>query len=451
MVFLAKKNMDLNGLEESKPWERTRGWTNPFGDQEDPESLHQEQHQPQDDLRTHKQKKSKRSSRSRRHRHSRHHMTEEEYSEMSSKADSMLDDLLGEEDFSGGTMLPRRKEGSSNRHGRRRHGVNPFEEKVQEEDEEEDMGGDEINQEEFSALMRGAIPSGRAVTTPASNPFADDKDDLGDDDDDDVENAEDDIDSSIETPPEDDPFGEDMSVEDSEAVNMEPLMNGGVVQKNSTSAPDNLSRKHTDTTGESDSESPVEDQEEEEEEEEEDVVESSKRLLRMADQRLQYQQYNDEIKKLREYVERMKHQAEAMSEQLRRAVETKCDLVLSQTEMERCHEQNMIAKDDEIKDIKRYTQELVDYQATNDLNFMNEISSLSKRLEEMSATHQKELAAKDAVIADLQAKVLKMEETCTPVRGSSVAPQLTTMSVEAFRARFLMTPEGSARAPIACI
>ena len=264
MVFLAKKNMDLNGLEESKPWERTRGWTNPFGDQEDPESLHQEQHQPQDDLRTHKQKKSKRSSRSRRHRHSRHHMTEEEYSEMSSKADSLLDDLLGEEDFSGGTMLPRRKEGSSNRHGRRRHGVNPFEEKVQEEDEEEDMGGDEINQEEFSALMRGAIPSGRAVTTPASNPFADDKDDLGDDDDDDVENAEDDIDSSIETPPEDDPFGEDMSVEDSEAVNMEPLMNGGVVQKNSTSAPDNLSRKHTDTTGESDSESPVEDQEEEE-------------------------------------------------------------------------------------------------------------------------------------------------------------------------------------------
>jgi len=447
MVFLAKKNMDLNGLEESKPWERTRGWTNPFGDQEGPESFQQEPHQLQDDIRTHKQKKSKRSSRSRRHRHDRHHMTEEEYSEMSSKADSMLDDLLGEEDFAGGTML-RLREGSAHRHGRRHQGVNPFEEKVHEEDEEEDMGGDEINQEEFSALMRGAIPTtGSAVITTASNPFADDNDDLGDDTDD-VENVEDDIDSSIETPPGDDPFGEDMSVEDSEAVNMEPLMNGGIVHKNSTSAGDNLSRKHTDTTGESDSESPVE---EEEEEEEEDVVESSKRLLRMADQRLQYQQYNDEIKKLRESVERMKHQAEAMSEQLRRAVETKCDLVLAQTEMERCHEQNLIAKDDEIKDIQRYTQELVDYQATNDLNFMNEISSLSKRIEDMSTTHQKELSVKDAIIADLQAKVLQMEESCVVARGGSMAPQSTTMSVESFRARFLMTPEGSARAPIACM
>ena len=436
MVFLAKKNMGLGGLEEYKPWEKTRGWTNPFGDQDDPESLQQDQHQDPEDRRLRK-KKSKRSSRSR--RHGRHHMTEEEYSEMSSKADSMLDDLLGEEDFAGGTM--------PHHHVSRRHGVNPFEEQVPEEEEEEDMGGDEINQEEFSALMRGATTSGRAVTAiTASNPFADNDVDLGDDDDND--DVEDDIDSSIETPPGDDSFGEDFSVEDSEAVNMEPLMNGGVVQKNSTSAADNLSRKHTDTTGESDSESPVE---EHEGEDEEDVVESSKRLLRMADQRLQYQQYNDEIKKLREHVERMKHQAEAMSEQLRRAVETKCDLVLAQTEMERCHEQNLIAKDDEIRDIKRYTQELVDYQATNDLNFMNEISCLSKRLEDMSAAHQKELAAKDVIIADLQAKVLQMQKLCPQASVSSVAPQATTMSVESFRARFLMTPEGSARAPIACI
>jgi hypothetical protein len=112
--------------------------------------------------------------------------------------------------------------------------------------------------------------------------------------------------------------------------------------------------------------------------------------------------------------------------------------------MERCHEQNLISKDDEIKDIKRYTQELVDYQATNELNFMNEISCLSKRVEDMTAAHKKEIAAKDTIIAELQAKVQLMHASIPQ------APQ-PTMSVESFRARFLMTPEGSVRAPIACL
>jgi hypothetical protein len=419
MVFISKKNEEVDRLEESKPWEKTHGWTNPFGDEEEEERI-QRQRQEERKLR---KKKKKRSSR-------RHHMTDEEYSTLSSKADSLLDDLLGEDDetFNGGAM-PRLREGSfelgaTTNNAHRGAATNPFEEA---EEEEEDLGGDEINQEEFSALMRGATPA-------KTNPYVA------------QELEEDDESTILPPPPKVNPF-EDETVADSE-----PVMNGGAVHKNSSSA-DDLMRKPTDTTGESDSESPVNDDEEDEDdaddESEEDVVTSSKRLLRMADERLQYQQYNDEIKKLRESVDRMKHQAEAMSEQLRRAVETKCDLVLAQTEMERCHEQNLISKDDEIRDIKRYTQELVDYSANNELNFMNEISCLSKRMEDMAAAHKSEMAAKDSIIAELQAKLQSMQASVHDSLDRQ--PIMTGMSVESFRARFLTTPEGSVRAPIACL
>ena len=88
----------------------------------------------------------------------------------------------------------------------------------------------------------------------------------------------------------------------------------------------------------------------------EDIVESSKRLLRMADQRIQYQQHSDEVHDLKATIIEMESKAEAMAEQLRRATETKCDLVLAQNEMEKCREQDMLAKEDEIRDMRKYSK-----------------------------------------------------------------------------------------------
>jgi hypothetical protein len=162
-------------------------------------------------------------------------------------------------------------------------------------------------------------------------------------------------------------------------------------------------------------------------EEQEDLIESSKRLLRMADKRLQYQQHNDEIKSLKYQVDTMRTTAEAMTEQLRRAIETKCDLVLSQTEMERCHEQDLIAKDDELHDMKLYIHQLKEAQAFNELNFMNEIASLSKNVSDMSTKHESEIVEKDFQIDQLEAK-MKSRKT-ESVRGNS--------SRTAFRSRFV--------------
>jgi len=465
---------------QSKACETTNGWINPFGQDDNDEDNH-ETYRPTDggERRKSTTKKKKRSSSHRKRRsHRHHHMTPEEYSELSSKAESLLDDLLGDDNEFDDAYS-------------RKKNSNPFEEDdvddVVDKVEEDMMNGEEINKEKFSQLMRGVNPSASllddeeeedvaedsssnvvAPHTPSSSPSSSS--------------------SPRHRPPENNtrrnhrnPFEEDASTAPKPN---QPIMNGGDLNKNFNSQHE-LTRKSTDTTGDSYSSSPVrehekksdnqvddedfedddvpelEDERVESEEEEEDVVESSKRLLKMADQRLQYQQYNDEIKRLREHVDRMKHQAEAMSEQLRRAVETKCDLVLAQTELERCHEQNLISKDDEIRDIKRYVQELVDYQASNDLTYMNEIAILSNRVDKMTAKHKKEMDAKDAMIADLQAKAASSSSATTSTTtlspssssSSSVSSESSLvgiMSIELFRSRFLSSPEGSSNAPIVC-
>ncbi len=140
-----------------------------------------------------------------------------------------------------------------------------------------------------------------------------------------------------------------------------------------------------------------------------DIIESSKRLLRSADQRIQYQHQRDEIMSLKEKMKRMEDQAEAMAEQLRRAIETKCDLVLAQNEMERNHEQTQIAKEAEIKDLRLYIQEIIESQANSELNFMNEIASLARIVENNKAKHAKLIEHKDYKITQLENKIESMK------------------------------------------
>jgi hypothetical protein len=158
---------------------------------------------------------------------------------------------------------------------------------------------------------------------------------------------------------------------------------------------------------------------------EEDIVESSKRLLRCVDQRIQYQQQNDEVHHLKAQLKQMKVQAEAMAEQLRRAVETKCDLVLAQNEMERRHEQDGIAQDGELRDLRMYIQEILEQQAQSEMNFMNEIASLAGTLEANKTTYEKDIQGKESKIFQLETKIESMK--VSSVRGNSP---------EAFRNRF---------------
>lgn len=440
-LHLRTKNNDLEEFGMQKAWEKRQDWSNPFDSGE--ESLRRQR---KEERRKHKKSKNKRSSR-------RRHMTEEEYTELSSKADSMLDDLLGDDDEAFSGKMPQVREGSfegDDSNNAIRVGSNPFDDS----EVEEENNGEEINKEEFAKLMKGVATG---TTLRRKNPFADDES---------VEHKVEVPMNPVEPPraSSHNPFEDDSVAESANFVQEEqqkqpvsvPAANGNGLTKTN----EQLKSKPTKTRyGAQDSEISLTDDEEEvgeeeveeegeeteeavPEEEEEDIVESSKRLLRMVDERMQYQQHSDEVKKLRETIDSMKYQAEAMSEQLRRAVETKCDLVLAQTEMERCHEQNLIAKDDEIHDMKLYIQQLMEYHSINELNFMNEIASMSKRMDEMTERHQQELADKDLIISQLEAKVKSMEIEST---------ERNTSAMSAFRSRFIESVEGPAHATIKAI
>ena len=157
----------------------------------------------------------------------------------------------------------------------------------------------------------------------------------------------------------------------------------------------------------------------------EDIIESSKRLLRCVDQRIQYQQQNDEVHSLKKEIKQLKLQAEAMAEQLRRAVETKCDLVLAQNEMERTHEQQQIAKDAEQRELRLYIQDILEQQAVAEVGFMNEIALLAGTIESDKKKHASAIEAKESKIFQLQTKIEAMK-----VESAQAA------SPEPFRTRF---------------
>ena len=169
-----------------------------------------------------------------------------------------------------------------------------------------------------------------------------------------------------------------------------------------------LKRTPTDTTRNESSEDSRAEDEEDDDDEEEDIVESSKRLLRMADQRLQYQKSNDEIKKLKMQLDEMREQSAALTEQLRRAIETKCDLVLAQTELERFHEQVVLCKDDEIKDLRDFNNDLMEKTSNLEMKLMLEVGSLTQRLNDMDRKHRNEVLEKDCEIAQLEQKLSMM-------------------------------------------
>ena len=121
--------------------------------------------------------------------------------------------------------------------------------------------------------------------------------------------------------------------------------------------------------------------------------------------------------------------------QLRRAVETKCDLVLAQNEMERCHEQDLIAKDDEIADLRAYVKELMEKQALDELNFMNEISSLSQQIAELGTEHKNELMEKDFYINQLEMKIDSMK---------TASPSMKGIARDTFNSQFLESRSPSA-------
>lgn len=148
-------------------------------------------------------------------------------------------------------------------------------------------------------------------------------------------------------------------------------------------------------------------------------------LLERAHDRLHLQQLQDEVVELKRVIERKNAELESLSGQLRRAVATKCDLVLAHTELERHHEFNLRRKDHGLSQLKKENLSLLESQSEMEKELLNEIIKVTEQLKETEQKHRDELAdldrrhrnettEKDFQIAKLKEEIRRLRHNNSP-------------------------------------
>lgn len=149
-------------------------------------------------------------------------------------------------------------------------------------------------------------------------------------------------------------------------------------------------------------------------------------LLERAHDRLHLQQLQDEVVELKRVIERKNAELESLSGQLRRAVATKCDLVLAHTELERHHEFNLRRKDHGLSQLKKENLNLLESQSEMEKELLNEIIKVTEQLKETEQKHREELAdldrrhrnettEKDFQIAKLKEEIRRLRHNNSPL------------------------------------
>jgi hypothetical protein len=178
-----------------------------------------------------------------------------------------------------------------------------------------------------------------------------------------------------------------------------------------------------------------EDNEEEDEEDEVSSMESedTATLLDRAHDRLHLQDLQDEIHHLKEIIAHKNEELEKLSGQLRRAVATKCDLVLAHNELELHHEQNLRRREEGLMQLKRANLSLVEAQSEVEKDLLNEIFQLNHKISGLEDVHKRDVDEREEMhkydLALKDQKILRLQEELRRVRsGKKQAP----VSLKAF-------------------
>jgi len=161
----------------------------------------------------------------------------------------------------------------------------------------------------------------------------------------------------------------------------------------------------------------------------------TKDLLARVHDRLTISKLKEEIDQLKDVVDSKNTELEILAGQLRRAVETKCDLVLAHTEMERHHEHNLKAKDDEAHELMKANFGLMEGLADVEKELLNEIVKLQmeaseakkqhiQELQDWERMHKNEMLERDCEIARLREEVRKLLLKTSPNNGGGVTREL---------------------------
>jgi hypothetical protein len=114
-------------------------------------------------------------------------------------------------------------------------------------------------------------------------------------------------------------------------------------------------------------------------------------LLERAQDRIAMQHLHEEIAEQEEIICKKNVEIEQLSGQLRRAVATKCDLVIAHTELELHHENQLAYKDLDVDEVKKANRNLQETQSQVEIDLLNEIAKLTNDQSEARKAHQQEL------------------------------------------------------------
>lgn len=142
-------------------------------------------------------------------------------------------------------------------------------------------------------------------------------------------------------------------------------------------------------------------------------------LLERARDRIARQRLVEQVKALEMIVERKNTELEQLNGQLRRAVETKSDLVVAHNEIEKRHAMVVVKKEENLLRMKQANIWLLEAQSIKEKELLNEIIRLTdmtrdteeKRREELDdweRMHRNEMLEKDYTIARLSEELRKL-------------------------------------------
>ena len=153
---------------------------------------------------------------------------------------------------------------------------------------------------------------------------------------------------------------------------------------------------------------------------EDDATNSVTDLLERAHDRLAMQQLQDELTRLQQVIVQKEDEVEQLSGQLRRAVSSKCDLVIAHTEMERHHEQQLAREEQARQSLTKAKTALEESKSETERELLNELVKLTdqlqharkehvQELEDWERLHRNEMLEKDLQIAQLTQEIRKLQ------------------------------------------
>jgi hypothetical protein len=122
-----------------------------------------------------------------------------------------------------------------------------------------------------------------------------------------------------------------------------------------------------------------------------DCSDNTTNILEKAHDRLALQSLKEEMKELKATLEQRDNEIEQLSGQLRRAVSTKCDLVLSHSELERFHEATLKKRDNDMVLVQQANYSLLEMRADIEKEFMNELGKVTEEMDEEKKKHREEM------------------------------------------------------------